>query len=128
MERLIVGAHHFSMKCTPEQLERAVEFYHGLLGLPIVRRWADGLMLDTGSALIEIFTNGEGSPGKGSIRHIALAAADTDRCAAIVRDAGYPVFVGPKDIVIPADPPLAARIAFCTGPLGEEIEFFQEKP
>ena len=31
-----------------------------------------------------------------------------------------------KDIVIPSSPELHARMAFCYGPLGEEIEFFQE--
>ena len=128
MERLITGTHHFSMKCAPQQLAEAVEFYHGLLGLPIVRRWEEGLMLDTGSGLIEIFTNGEGICAKGAIRHIALASPDVDRCAAAVKEAGYVVFIEPKDIVIPSVPPLSARIAFCVGPLGEEIEFFQEKP
>lgn len=52
---------------------------------------------------------------------------DTDRCAAAVREAGYEVFIEPKDIVIPSKKPLSARIAFCFGPLGEQIEFFQVK-
>lgn len=128
MGQLIEGIHHFSMKCTTGQLERVMEFYHELLGLPIARRWEDGLMLDTGSGLIEIFTNGDGASAKGTIRHVALATDDVDRCAAVVREAGYSVFIQPKDIVIPSNPPLSARIAFCVGPIGEEIEFFQEKP
>lgn len=37
------------------------------------------------------------------------------------------VFVEPKDIEIQSDPRFPARIAFCRGPLGEEIEFFCEK-
>ena len=127
MEQLVKGIHHFSMKCTAQQLEGVMEFYHGLLGFPIVRRWEGGLMLDTGSGLLEVFSTGEGSHEKGAIRHIALACADTDRCAAILEEAGYRVFIGPKDIEIPSGPPLFARIAFCTGPIGEEIEFFQEK-
>ena len=32
-----------------------------------------------------------------------------------------------RDIVITSEPPFPARIAFCRGPLQEEIEFFQEK-
>ena len=44
-----------------------------------------------------------------------------------VKAAGYEVFIEPKDIVIASNPPFPARIAFCRGPLGEEIEFFQEK-
>ena len=44
-----------------------------------------------------------------------------------LRKAGYEVFVEPKDIEIQSDPKFPARIAFCRGPLGEEIEFFCEK-
>ncbi len=32
----------------------------------------------------------------------------------------------PEDIVIRSTPELYARVAFCYGPLGEEIEFFQQ--
>ena len=32
-----------------------------------------------------------------------------------------------RDIVITSEPPFPAKIAFCRGPLQEEIEFFQEK-
>lgn len=130
MGSLITGLHHASLKCAPEQLEEVVGFYHGLLGLPIVREWdADGakaLMFDTGAGLIEVFANAKDAPGQGAVRHFALATGDVDRCAAIVEGAGYEVFVRPKDIVIPSDPPLPARIAFCSGPVGEHIEFFQE--
>ena len=44
-----------------------------------------------------------------------------------LKAAGYEVFVEPKDIVIPSEPEYKARIAFGRGPLGEEIEFFQER-
>lgn len=43
-----------------------------------------------------------------------------------VRAAGYEVFVEPKDIEIASEIPFPARIAFCRGPVGEEIEFFHE--
>ena len=39
----------------------------------------------------------------------------------------YPITVEPKDIVIPSQPEFPVRVAFCNGPVGEEIEFFQEK-
>lgn len=127
MEPLIRGVHHVSLKCqNAAEYEKALAFYCHTLGLPTVRRWDGGAMLDTGNGLIEIFAAGGEGPGKGSIRHFAFAAADTDACAHAVQAAGYDVFLGPKDICIPAEPPYPARIAFCTGPLGEEIEFFQE--
>jgi hypothetical protein len=32
-----------------------------------------------------------------------------------------------KDVVIPSIPEFPIRMAFCKGPLGEEIEFFKER-
>lgn len=125
--RLVSGIHHVSMKCvTEEDYRRVLSFYAGTLGLPIVRQWDNGVMLDTGSGLVEVFRDGEQKLEKGTIRHFAFAVTDVDACAEAVRKAGYEVFIGPKNIVIPSEPPFPARIAFCNGPLGEEIEFFQE--
>lgn len=124
---MVMGLHHVSMKCaTPEDLERAVEFYRSVLGLAVKRQWPEGVMLDTGNGLIEIFSNGEGEHRKGAVRHFALAVDNVDLAAQAVERAGYRVFLGPKDIVIDSAPPCPARIAFCAGPLGEEIELFQE--
>ncbi len=126
---MILGIHHVSMKCeSPEDFARALAFYEGILGCPVVRSWPEGVMLDAGNTQIEIFRNGPGIRSKGAIRHLAFATDDVDEIAARVQAAGYEVFLGPKDTVIPSDPPLPARMAFCVGPLGEEIEFFQEKP
>ena len=125
---MIHWIHHVSMKCgTPEDLAAVRAFYCGLLGLKVVREWPEGIMLDTGAGLIEVFSNGDGIRAKGAIRHLALSVDDVDAYADRIREAGYPVFLGPKDILIPSDPPLPARMAFCTGPLDEEIELFCEK-
>ena len=61
------------------------------------------------------------------IHHFALRTTNTDACVTAVRQAGYPITVEPKEIVIASEPPFPARIAFCQGPLGEVIEFFQER-
>lgn len=124
---LISGIHHVSMKCTKEESERVIYFYNKILGLEIARQWADGIMFETGSGLIEIFTNAEESLEKGVIRHFAFAVSDVDACVRAVTEEGYEIFMGPKDILIPSNPPFPAKMAFCYGPLGEEIEFFQEK-
>ena len=50
-----------------------------------------------------------------------------DECVEKIKKAGYEVFVEPKDIEIQSNPTFPARIAFCHGPLGEEIELFQER-
>lgn len=122
---LVKGLHHVSMKCAgKEEYEKTLHFYRDIIGLAQIRSWDAGTMLDTGNGIVEIFSDGQEQLEKGTIRHFAFAAEDVDACAQAVRDAGYEVFVEPKNIALPA---LAARIAFCRGPLGEEIEFFQER-
>ena len=125
---MIKGIHHVSMKCSnQEEYEKTIHFYKDILGLQVKRSWNAGIMLDTGAGLIEIFNDGEEKLDKGVIHHFAFAVDDADQCIDVVRKAGYEVFVEPKDVVIASMPPLPARVAFCYGPLGEEIEFFVEK-
>ena len=124
---MIKGIHHISMKCgTAEELAKVKEFYIEILGLKIIRSWPEGLMIDTGNGLIEIFTNAEGEHRLGAIRHIALLTDNVDDTAAKVKDAGYEVFLEPNDKVIASDPEYKIRMAFCFGPLGEQVEFFSE--
>ena len=125
---IIKGIHHISMKCgSEEELYRVKEFYNTLLGLKICREWPDGLMIDTGNGLIEIFTNAEGEHRVGAIRHVALLTDDVDGIIDKVKAAGYEVIVEPNDRMIPSEPAYPIRMAFCFGPLGEQIEFFCEK-
>ena len=125
---MISGLHHISLKCaTLEEFEKAKKFYVDLLGFTIVREWPEGIMIDFGNGMLEIFNNGEGVKIKGALRHIAFATDDVDEIVDLVRNAGYEVFIEPKDIVIDSEPIFPARMAFCYGPLGEEIEFFQER-
>ena len=126
---MITGIHHISLKCgTKEEFEKAKAFYLVLLGFTVVREWPDGIMIDTGNVMLEIFSNGAGIKTKGALRHIAFAADDVDGIVAKVKESGYEVFIEPNDIEIPSDPVFPARMAFCFGPLGEEIEFFYERP
>mgnify|MGYP002466706237 FL=1 len=131
MGSLICGIHHVALKCDgTAEFEKTLHFYQDVLGLEPVRSWGEGenagTMLSTGDGLLEIFASGRKLP-QGAIRHFALRTARVDDCVAAVRAAGYPITVEPKDIVIASNPPFPARIAFCTGPVGEEIEFFQER-
>lgn len=132
MEQKIFGVHHIALKaCGLEAYEKTLQFYTEILGMPVVRTWGEGTgvgtMLDIGGGMMEIFANGENDPGQGAIRHMAFAVKDVDACVEAVRAAGYEITVEPNDIEIPSNPPLPARIAFCIGPVGEEIEFFCEK-
>ena len=131
MGSLICGVHHVALKCDgTAEFEKTLHFYQNVLGLEPVRSWGEGenagAMLSTGDGLLEIFASGKKLP-QGAIRHFALRTERVDDCVAAVRAAGYSITVEPKDIVIASNPPFPARIAFCTGPVGEEIEFFQER-
>lgn len=128
----VKGVHHIALKAKGlDDFDKLFKFYHEILELPVVRTWGEGenigAMLDTGAGLMEIFANAEDYPGQGAIRHMAFDVVDTDACVEAVRKAGYEITVEPKDIVIGSEPPYPARIAFCIGPVGEEIEFFQVK-
>ena len=130
MGALISGIHHVALKCSgTAEFEKTLDFYQNTLGLEPVRSWGEGetaaAMLSTGDGLLEIFASGKPLP-QGTIRHFALRTDRVDDCVAAVRKAGYAITAEPKDIVIASDPPFPARIAFCIGPVGEEIEFFQE--
>lgn len=132
IKRNITGIHHVALKaCGIEDFNKTVKFYNEILNLPVVRTWGSGdnlgIMLDTGAGLLEIFSNGDGYPGQGAVRHFAFSVEDTDACIEAVRAAGYTVTKEPTDIVIGSVPPYPARIAFCIGPFGEEIEFFHVK-
>lgn len=129
MGELIQGIHHIALKCQGvEAFEKTVGFYRDVLGLEVARTWGEGetsgIMFDTGSGLLEIFANAPDTLPQGTIRHFALATNDVDGCIEVVRAAGYQVTIEPKDIVIGSVPPYPARIGFCIGPVGEEIEFF----
>ena len=125
---MIKGIHHVVLKCCGNaEFEKVVDFYRDVLGLEVLRSWNEGLMLTTGAAIIEIFNNGDDHPVQGAIRHFAFSTDNVDEVAEAVRTAGYEVFIEPNDIQIQSDPVFPARIAFCRGPLGEEIELFQEK-
>jgi glyoxylase I family protein len=133
MKRLTKGVHHIAIKCNGvAHFEKTMHFYHTLLGMPIVRKWQtnEGLpcaMVDIGGSMMEIFSNAPDVLGQGTLRHLAFAVESVDECISVVREAGYQITMEPTDICIPSAVPYPARIAFCIGPVGEEIEFFQEK-
>lgn len=125
---MIKGIHHISMKTrNDDEYKRVRSFYAEVLKLNIVKECEVCVLFDTGSGIVEIFRNGTDTPDMGVIRHFAFAVEDVDYCIEAVRAAGYEVFVEPKDILIGGDASFPARIAFCKGPLGENIELFCQK-
>ena len=129
---MINGIHHIALKaCGVENFDELVRFYTEILDLKIVRSWGEGegigMMLDTGSGILEIFASAKDAPGEGALRHLAFAVDSVDDCIEAVRSAGYKITIEPKDIVIASNPPYPAKIGFCIGPVGETVEFFEVK-
>jgi glyoxylase I family protein len=124
------GFHHVAMRVA--DFDASWAFYVDALGFEPGRTWGEGdsraAMLDTGDGnYLEIFAGGAGDQPEGTVIHFALRTDDTDQAIEAARAAGAEVTVEPKDVSIPSDPPVEARIAFCKGPDGEVIEFFQNE-
>jgi glyoxylase I family protein len=123
------GFHHIAMRVS--DFDASVQFYTQVLGFAEKIRWGEGskraVMLDTGDGnYIELFAGGVKEPRpEGMILHFALRTDNCDAALDRARAAGMQVTMEPKDVEIPSTPPTPVRIAFCKGPDGEVIEFFQ---
>lgn len=127
---ILRGIHHISLKAEGDaQFLQVLDFYSRVLGCPVRRQWGTGVgqgaMLELGNVLLEVTANASPGLSKGHFGHIAFATDDVSGAAETVRRAGFPVFLPPTDKDLGQNYPI--RIAFCTGPVGEEIEFFQER-
>lgn len=126
---LCKGFHHVAM--TAGNFDESIRFYTEGLGFSVYLSWGKGnnraVMLDTGNGnYIEIFSgNGEDRP-EGIWQHLALSTDNCNLAIERARSAGAIVTKEPADIDIASDSgSTAVRIAFCKGPDGETIEFFQ---
>lgn len=122
------GFHHVAIKA--KDFDKSVRFYIDALGFREKIRWGEGdkrgILLDTGDgSFLEVFAGGAGGTSGGQLVHFALRTGNCDAALERARAAGAPVTVEPKDVTIPSHPPTPIRIAFCKGPDGELIEFFQ---
>ena len=124
------GFHHIAMRTA--DFDATVRFYTEGLGFREKISWGEGdkraVMLDTGDGnYLEVFAGGtDGPTPEGAIVHFALRTADCDAAIRRARSAGADITAEPKDVDIPSRPdPTPVRIAFCKGPNGETIEFFQ---
>jgi len=126
------GFHHLAIKV--HDFEAAVKFYTQGLGFAEKVAWGEGngraVMLDTGDGnYLEVFAGGAAGPKpEGAILHFALRTRDCDEAIKRAREAGAQVTMEPKSLDIPSKPAATpVRIAFCKGPAGEVIEFFQSE-
>ena len=125
---MISGIHHISMKCQNDtEYEKVKKFYTGILELSVIKECESCILMDTGSGIVEVFRNAAEALPQGVIRHFAFAVKNIDFIVESVENSGYEVFIKPKKINVGNDPDFPATIAFCKGPLGEDIEFFQQE-
>lgn len=128
---MIRGFHHVAIR--PRDFEASLRFYTQGLGLKERIRWNDGkkdiVLLDVGNGnYIEVFENGKPDQPEGIWCHIALRTDDVDDAVRRVVAAGGRVMFPPKDNVIEGkNERIPTRLAFCRGPDGEIIEFFQNE-
>ena len=125
----VSGFHHAALRAA--RFDASVRFYTRGLGLKQVLAWGEGegkaVMLDAGNGnCIEVFAGGsKGKQPEGALLHLAFRTSNCDRALEAARAAGAVVTAEPKTVTIPSTPPAVVRIAFCTGPDGEVLEFFQ---
>jgi len=126
------GYHHVAIRAS--DFEATLRFYTEGLGFRPAVRWGEGdrraALLDTGDGnYMEVFAGGRRAPGEpvpeGAILHFALRTSNCDTAIERARQAGATVTVEPKTVALEGEPPLTIRLAFCKGPDGEVIEFFQ---
>lgn len=89
-------------------------------------------MLELNGDIIEIFATGPASGRTGSINHFAFLKDTPDECVHKIQRSGYFVTSYPKDVNLPLNEPFKGTmyplpVAFCIGPVGEEIEFYCER-
>lgn len=122
------GFHHVAI--TVKDFDKSLKFYTEGLGFRKDIGWGEGdsraVMLDTGDGnYIEIFAGGKEDVPEGSWLHVAFRTDNCDLALEQARAAGAPVTMEPTDIDIQSNPVTKVRIAFCKGPDGETLEFFQ---
>ena len=126
------GFHHVAIRA--HDFDASVRFYTQGLGFKEKIRWgidkSRAVMLDTGDGnYLEIFANATpGHKPEGAILHFALRTDNCDAALNRARQAGAQVTMESKDVDIDSTPHRTpVRIAFCKGPDGEIIEFFQNE-
>lgn len=128
------GLHHVALQ--PRDWEQSLRFYRDTLGMDVMLEFiADSpprkaAFLDIGDgSSIELFEPRPTTPKPGSpapndpVIHFALATTDIRAAVERVRQAGFPITIEPEDLLLGGK--MHVTIAFCLGPNGEEIEFFQ---
>ncbi|MFW5787617.1 MAG: VOC family protein [Halanaerobiales bacterium] len=126
----INGFHHLALKA--DDYEQTIEFYVQGLNFDIDLEWEmdDGkraAMVNTGNEnYLEIFEGREKEIQNGAYLHLAFSTSDCEQALTKAQNAGAEITQQPQELEIPSEPVKKVKIAFCKGPDGEIIEFFEE--
>ena len=123
------GIHHLAL--TTRKYDETERFYVHGLGFPVESSWRTkngrAMMIDLGNrSYLEVFEQEHAAADKSVIVHFALRCKSCDEAVETARGAGAEILSESHDFPVPANPPFTCRIAFCRGPNGEEIEFYEK--
>lgn len=127
------GFHHVAVRTA--DFDATARFYTEALGFRPTLAWGKhgnrAVMLDTGDGgCLEVFERPGQKPlaDDAPLIHFALRTRDVDAVVARVRASGQTITMEPTNLDIPTSPnPTPVRIAFCRGPDGVMVEFFQNR-
>jgi glyoxylase I family protein len=123
------GFHHVAVRA--KDFQASLKFYCEGLGFVEKLRWGEDdktiALLDTGDgSYIELFATYKGPMPEGAWAHVAFRTDNVELAIERARAAGAEVTMEPRTIDIDSRPiKTTLRVAFCKGPDGEIIEFFQ---
>lgn len=126
------GVTHIALNAS--DFDRSIQFYTEGLGFTVFRSWGKPgrriALLDSGDGTcIELFSDAQtGTPNgtlAGGYAHLAFHVKDAEAAFNRAVQFGAGPKTPPKQVDIPSDPMLPVKLAFVTGPDGEELEFFQ---
>lgn len=132
---MIKGLHHVALRCSNlDNYNETLDFYENIIGMKVKYSWGEGLyaatMMELNGGIIEIFASGRAPGDIGAINHFCFEADDPEVAVRKVQEAGYPVLVPATKVRLDLNgqdkKDLLLTYAYCMGPVGEVIEFYQE--
>ncbi|AJA48274.1 glyoxalase-like domain-containing protein [Clostridium pasteurianum DSM 525 = ATCC 6013] len=123
------GVHHIALKV--KNFDNTIKFYTEGLGFKKYLCWEQNgnrvsFLSAGGNSFIQIFEDDSKEDiSNATYTHMAFYTKNCEEAIKAAKNAGAKV-KGPIEIKIPSNPDIIMRTAYCKGPDGESIEFFEE--